>query len=322
MSAQTPVFLLSLPRAGSTLLQRMLGSHPDIYTRGEGHFLLPFFYAGRAEGVYADYGHKVVAGEFKQFVDQLPDGEGQVHRALGVMVEDLFAAAAPDARFYLDKTPRYHLIAEDLVTAFPTARFIVQWRNPLAVAASMIETFKGGRWNLHEHHIDLYQGVDKLCAFARDHAERVHTLSYESLLESPEQSLRDVCAYLACSYTDEMATLSAAPPQGRGDPTGVHRYQDLSREPLEKWKAVMANPLRRKWCARYLDWIGEERLAIQGYSLSVLQAELSNLPGSFRHLGSDCWEMLLGNGKLMFNWPMLVDQRRRKKCGETLTWHV
>ena len=29
-----------------------------------------------------------------------------------------------------------------------------------------------------------------------------------------------------------------------GDPTGVQQYQVLSKEPLEKWKSVLTNPLQ------------------------------------------------------------------------------
>ena len=90
MPALTPVFLLSLPRSGSTLLQRMLGTHPEIFTRGEGHFLLPFFYAGRSEGVYAAYGHKVVSEEFQHLHDHLPGGAKQVQQEVGAMAQRLF----------------------------------------------------------------------------------------------------------------------------------------------------------------------------------------------------------------------------------------
>lgn len=300
----------------------MLGTHPEIFTRGEGHFLLPFFYAGRSEGVYAAYGHKVVSEEFQHLHDHLPGGAKQVQQEVGAMAQRLFESLALDARFYLDKTPRYHLIADDLAAAFPEAKFIVLWRNPLAVAASMIETFKGGRWNLHEHHVDLYQGVENLCAFAEQHAPRVHCLSYESLLASPEQSMREICEYLECAYSDTMVSLSSAPLEGRGDPTGVKAYQEIDGAPVEKWKAVMANALRKKWCRHYLDWIGEERLALQGCSLTELVSEIDRLPVSFKRLGRDRLEMLLGRLKLMFNWPLLVDQRRRKKRGEKLTWYV
>ncbi|MBT8101022.1 MAG: sulfotransferase, partial [Gammaproteobacteria bacterium] len=50
-----PVFLLSLPRSGSTLLQRMLMTHPAISSVPEPWLLLPIFYPRRTSGHSAEY---------------------------------------------------------------------------------------------------------------------------------------------------------------------------------------------------------------------------------------------------------------------------
>ncbi|MFV1990599.1 MAG: sulfotransferase, partial [Acidimicrobiales bacterium] len=47
-----PAFLLSLPRSGSTLLQRLLGAHSMVATVAEPWLLIPPLYALRDEGVY------------------------------------------------------------------------------------------------------------------------------------------------------------------------------------------------------------------------------------------------------------------------------
>jgi hypothetical protein len=56
------------------------------------------------------------------------------------------------------------------------------------------------------------------------------------------------------------------------------------------------NPVRKTWCRRYLRWIGRERLAMMGYDLDALTAELDALPTSYRRVGSDvgrgCWGLL------------------------------
>jgi hypothetical protein len=72
-----------------------------------------------------------------------------------------------------------------------------------------------------------------------------------------------------------------------GDPTGVHRYQELSTEPIEKWKQTLGTTWRKRWCRSYLDWIGADRLATMGYDLDALRGELDALPSSARHVASD-----------------------------------
>ena len=70
----------------------------------------------------------------------------------------------------------------------------------------------------------------------------------------------------------------------------------MSNEPLESWKRVLNNPVRKAWCRRYLRWIGRERLSVMGYDLDALIAELDALPASYRRVGSDvgrgCWGLL------------------------------
>jgi hypothetical protein len=48
---------------------------------------------------------------------------------------DLYTRAAGEARYFLDKTPRYHYVVDDLFRVFPEAKTIFLWRNPLAIVA-------------------------------------------------------------------------------------------------------------------------------------------------------------------------------------------
>jgi len=72
-----------------------------------------------------------------------------------------------------------------------------------------------------------------------------------------------------------------------GDPTGVHRYRELSTEPLDKWRSTLGTAWRKRWCRAYLERIGAARLAAMGYDLDELLAELDALPSSPRHVVSD-----------------------------------
>ena len=76
----------------------------------------------------------------------------------------LYEQAAGGATWFVDKTPRYHLVVDEIMELFPDARFVFLWRHPLAVAASMIESFGRGHWNLDRYGVDLYGGVDRLVA--------------------------------------------------------------------------------------------------------------------------------------------------------------
>lgn len=52
------LFLISAPRSGSTLLQRMLGSHSEVFTHPEPHLMTPLAYLGYYDRVdRAPYDH-------------------------------------------------------------------------------------------------------------------------------------------------------------------------------------------------------------------------------------------------------------------------
>ncbi len=81
-----------------------------------------------------------------------------------------------------------------------------------------------------------------------------------------------------------------------GDVTGVEKYAKVSGGSLVGWKRTLNNPFRKAWCRRYLRWIGRDRLALMGYDLDALLAELDSLPSSLRRVGSDvgrgCWGVI------------------------------
>ncbi|HWN97614.1 MAG TPA: sulfotransferase, partial [Methylomirabilota bacterium] len=119
-------FIISQPRAGSTLLQRLLATHPQIQTIGEPWLAIPFVYALREKGVSAEYIHVSMAQGFGDFVSKLPGGRADYFQEVRAMLERLQQKIpAPGKTYFLDKTPRYHLILEELAEIFPDAKFIV-----------------------------------------------------------------------------------------------------------------------------------------------------------------------------------------------------
>ena len=286
-----PIFLLSLPRSGSTLVQRVLASRPEISTTPEPWVLLPQVYALRERGVEAEYVQVSSARAIHGFAEHLPNGLADYHaevRALALRLYDL-AARDTESRFFLDKTPRYHLIIDDLFELFPDARFVFLWRNPLAIAASIVETWARGHWAIQRWHVDLYDGVANLTDGFRAHQAAALGVRFEDLVRDPLTAWPRLFAHLEVPF--DAAVLSAFSELDlgarMGDPTGVERYHELSTEPLEKWKTTLRSPVRQHWARGYLRWIGAERLAVMGFELQDLLEELESVPTRARGSVSD-----------------------------------
>ena len=301
-----PIFLLSLPRSGSTLVQRVLAGHPAISTAPEPWLLLPQVFAMKETGTWARYGHIPAARAIREFAGRLPNGDRDYVRALRRFVLDLYGMASGEgARYFLDKTPRYHLIAEELPRIFPDARLVFLWRNPLAVVASIIETWTGGRWRPDRWSLDLYEGPRNLVAAHERHRSDSCSIRYEDLIQDPATEWPKLFRFLGLGM--EPSLLEAFPDieltARMGDRTGAGRYRALSTEPLDKWRRVLASPIRKRWCRDYLRTLGSEVLEGMGYDLDALVSDLDALPSGSKQLPSDA-----ANG--LYSW--FVETRRRR----------
>ena len=288
----TPIFILSLPRAGSTLLQRILNSHPEISTQPEPWIALSTFYALKGEGVSSVYSHKPLVKAVTGFVNSFPDGKSDYFKSTADFLNNLYALASePGSRYFVDKTPRYHLIVDELFRAYPDGKFIFLWRNPLAISASMIQTWGKGKWNLYMFLVDLYSGIDSLTKVFESNKERAISVKYEDLVLSPDQEITRIMSYLDLNNDMDIQEVfsekNRVDAPGRGDPVGQLKYKNVSKSSMDKWESVMSNPFRKNWSKNYLKWIGKKRLGEMGYDIDELHQIINSQNTNIDYLWSD-----------------------------------
>jgi hypothetical protein len=135
------IFVISQPRSGSTLLQRLLAGHPEVQTSAETWLMLLPAYGLRGAGLEADFRPAWASRAVREFLEYYADGV-ETHldgvRAYARAIYGRVLEKHGRTRF-LDKTPRYFLIVPELARLFPSARFILLWRNPLSVLASELD---------------------------------------------------------------------------------------------------------------------------------------------------------------------------------------
>jgi Sulfotransferase family len=306
-----PIFVFSITRSGSTLVQRVIAAHDGVATVSEPWLLLPYLYALRREGVNAEYTHRLLVTAIEDFCDELPAGSEDYRRELHDFVLRLYEkAAGPDARYFLDKSPPYYFVAEEIMRLFPEGKFVFLWRNPLSIIASIIETWTLGRWSPTLFRQDLFIGLPRLVrAYARNRS-RAHAVRFEDLiggvgvggnmgadgaargdLLGGAAAGRDVVAggptawrrlmdYLEIEFDPAaLQRFTDVELTGRmGDQIGTARYSCVSAEPAQKWAETIANPLRTIWCRRYLRFLGDERLSVMGYDADQLIEQLDSRP--------------------------------------------
>jgi len=285
-----PLFLLSLPRSGSTLVQRVLAAHDEISTSPETWLMLPQVYAMRERGAFAEYGHTPASRAIREFAERLPGGAADYDEELRRFLLALYArASGGTGTYFLDKTPRYHFVADDLFRIFPEAKVVFLWRDPLAVVASITETWGRGRWNVGRWRNDLFDGVANLVTAYEANATRAHSVRYEDLVGDDPAAWRELFEYLGLGFDPSvLREFHAVDLRARmGDPTGTVRYDTITGASLERWKTTLRSPVRKHWCRNYLEWIGPTRLSTMGYEMDELLGALDTVPVSARRLPSD-----------------------------------
>jgi len=287
----TPIFIFSLPRSGSTLLQRLIGANKVISYTSEPWILLPFFYALKNTGVSAEYNHQVMAQGIKGFTETIDSNGASFKQELKLFAERLYQkASADDAVYFIDKTPRYHYIVNEILEVFKDAKFIFLWRNPLAIQASCIETWCSGKWNTHLFKQDQYQGLANLISAYEKHKDKCWAINYEDLVTNPEITLKPLFEnYLKLEFDSSIINNFNQIPhnEGLGDKTGTKKYTTITDAPLMKWQQTMSGVIRKRWCHHYLQWLGKERLKVMGYELDVISKEVKRIPSSYTYLAVD-----------------------------------
>jgi hypothetical protein len=296
--ALQPIFLFSISRTGSTLIQRIIAAHEGVATTSEPWLLLPHAYTLRPQGVEAEYVHPLMVAAIGDFCEELPGGEDDYIAGLRRFSLDLYEKAAGDgATHFLDKSPPYCLVAEEIMRLFPEAKIVFLWRNTLSILASMIETW--GPWRPTLMSSDLFVGLPRLVTAYEANHERSHGTRFEDLVGGDEVAWRELMGYLEIDFDPAaLENFAAVELNGRmGDPTGQRRYSRLSSEPEEKWKATLSNPIRREWCRRYLRFLGTERLATMGYDREQLERQLDSQPADMASFLPDLGQLALDLAK-------------------------
>jgi len=274
---QAPIFIFSLPRAGSTMLQRVLMGHSEIASVAEPWVLLPFLYAQKEAGILTDYAHQTSKIALSDFINNLPHQKDDYFKSLRMFINDLYSKqCVNNEKYFLDKTPRYHLIIPEILELFPKAKLIFLFRNPLHIFSSIIQTWGGGGLgNIYPYMIDLNDGVANLSEGYSLCKDRAIKLRYEDFVKFPEKTLNDVCNYLEIEYIPNLLkTLNNQDIKGvMGDPNWQIK-REIEDNSLRKWENSFTNISRIKIAKKIIKSYKAEHLSIQGYDRDAMISEL------------------------------------------------
>jgi len=276
------IFIVSQPRAGSTLLQRILGSHPNIRTTSEPWLMLHPIYALRGEGHESEYDAGLAHSALQAFMQALPEGEEDYLNGLRQMYGYLYGRVMEgyEAQFFLDKTPRYYSIIAELYRIFPNAEFIFLMRNPLASMASMIDTWTSGRGiSLYKFKQDLLRAPTLLLEGIELLGQKAIVTRYEDLVENPNHEVQRICNRMGVAFLPEMVRYGDKnlPRWQFGDQMKVYEKVQPDSDSTDKWLKSVRQPENWILTNDYLRFLGEETVNEMGYCYETLKRALEDI---------------------------------------------
>ena len=253
------IFIVGNSRSGTTMMGRIFGKHPKVYTFGELHFFgqlsaPPFSSKGHTKEIeklasqlfcvqregYRTHGkaHRFLseAQTFLAGLTRYPDTSATLFEAF------LYHETAEnDKTIPCDQTPRNVFYILDILDLYPNAHVINMIRDPRDVLLSQKRKWKrrflGGSdmpmketlrdW-MNYHPITISHiwrtAVNAADQFAQH--ERVISVYFEELLAYPEKTVKSLCDFVGITYTAEMLEVPQV-----GSSVGEDRPQQLGINP-------------------------------------------------------------------------------------------
>jgi tetratricopeptide (TPR) repeat protein len=240
--SDVPIFVLGMPRSGTTLVEQILASHPQVFGAGELE-LLPRLVARRGErsGVEVDTADLSVA---------------RVHR-LGVEYLAGLTPLAPRAKRITDKMPANFALVGFIHLALPDARIIHVRRNPIDTCLSCFSSlFTVG----HLYTYDLaelgryYRAYQEMMAHWEKAlpAGAILDVRYEDVVADLDAQARRMLEHCGLSWDDAclafyetkrvVSTASAAQVRRPVYGTSVGRWRAYRSSLQPLWQALNIDP--------------------------------------------------------------------------------
>jgi len=283
------IFLISQPRAGSTLLQRMLGANEKIHTIAEPWVMLHPVYALRNQGIATEYGANYALQALDDFMNSMPDLSEDYFEAIRKMGLHLYDSVLKNTGkdIFLDKTPRYYFIIKELYHLFPDAKFVFLLRNPLSVLSSILNSFVSKNWDiLSLHRADLLKAPKLLIDGIKHLGKDAVIANYESIVSDPENQLRALCKSLNIKYSSKMLKYGnfAAPPGRMGDQIGIKQHSGPVNDKVDKWIDDLDSPEGKLLTETYISFLGADVFSELGYDYSELQEKAAGIKSDWKKL--------------------------------------
>ena len=196
---RSPIFIVGMPRAGSTLLEQILASHSAVEGTNELPDLMTMARELRALAGSEDIGY---------YADALATMDPESVRELGERYIERTRVHRKTGRpYFIDKMPNNFLHIGMIRLALPNAKIIDARRHPMACCFSNFKQHyaRGQRFSYDLTDMGRFYAdyVDLMAHFDAVQPGRIHRVFYERIVEDTEAEVRRLLQYCGLPFEPE-----------------------------------------------------------------------------------------------------------------------
>lgn len=229
-ASREPIFIVGMPRTGTTLVERILSSHPSVFSAGE---LTNFgLVLKRSTGTASN---RVLDPE------TLAAGTRCDFAALGAAYVESTRPRTGHTERFIDKMPLNFFYVPLIQRALPNAKIICLRRNPLDACLSNYRQLFATGFSYYNYAYDLldtgryYAAFDRLSAHWRATTPSYVEVRYEDVVEHTEREARRLVEFCGLPWDSRcLAFQDNAAPVATASSAQVR--QPIYRTSLERWR--------------------------------------------------------------------------------------
>ena len=198
-SARRPVFVLGMPRSGTTLVEQVLASHPEVVGGGELNF---FTDVAQRYGLRRDMDEPP-----RNLIDALQRDAKKLRKEFFRRFENGTNRLRSSTRVVVDKTPFNFMYAGIIAAVFPDARLVHCVRDPMDTGLSVFFTDFAAN---QPFSTDLAAIGNYMVCYQRimEHWQRIDilpifNLDYEKLVADQEAVTRELIDFCGLEWNDK-----------------------------------------------------------------------------------------------------------------------
>jgi len=225
-----PIFVVGLPRAGSTLLEQILASHSQVEGTTE---LQDIIAISRKLG---DRSRQNPAGKYPEILRQMT---GDQFRELGENYLETTRIQRNDYPFFIDKMPNNFRHIGLIHLILPNSKIIDARRHPMGGCFSGFkqlfangQTFTYGLEDIGKYYRDYVRLMDHWDAVLPD---RVHRVQYEDMVSDTENEIRALLDYCQLDFEEQCLRFYETERAVR-TPSSEQVRKPIYKEGLEQWR--------------------------------------------------------------------------------------